>query len=1004
MRDEHDFAASSAPSTSNATETSEEDTELTTHGYARECGLCTDYLTENPWDLFRSWDPFETPAEDLEDPEDGSRHEVTVDDLIRERLDIHLEARELLFSIVKDEGGSFLHSLPDHERAPNTLRLEPPLLETGDHELDVLHFGQRPVPDLAKMNLPMEHTELEKDEGMEWPVKYHDLPQRVERKYAAEKLEFPREGVQFLMAVMKDEWTVADMDELYASEMACKQNKALEPLTPPLLPLSPPPTLFEPDPEAAELELLSESTVPGATEAEAMNAQLIKLDRISGPSANASDEVSFSNTDDLTNLYSPLLSVLASDTNSPPRRRKVDDLKVEVPLTPQNPSSSSPAKKVKRVTFPEMLHEYVPDAPILDDVSQPMRNSDESVEAFFNDIIEPMALEASRALEQEQLQEADSLYRMKVPVADFSSPNPPWKIYSRKGSGKDAVGVTELDLQRGLLRDVKRDNLRHFPTWSGGSKIERQLPWSPFPPELGKVELEAGISITTDDRAAQYLQSIMDFMSLEDVVNSDNLTWKPDGLRILDDIDESEDELEDMEIEPPEANDIEGLLRKRRRELEDEQPAGEHRPVQRPFGTPVRSCDGPSTLIEEPWPGNAKNRVEVSWTQLNVAVPRIEKLRAQSLDKSPQSMTIPSLPRESSGGAAQPLSRNASLFGTTFSAASALSNFMQNMGKASKKPETAVLKSAPAPNAPIPAAAPKAFSQPDSYTAPAHPFPFPPVPDDPPSAFFILSSTLLQDKRSLVRSISKHLPNANCVERDFATLPQANEADILISPATGLIFTTIQKIRQKALPGQKTQLRGIRERLMKLSLRYERLIVLISEGAAEGGSGRIMDERDCEALSEFNGFAAGLDADVVVSFVPGGEEELVKWVVGCMVKYCLTHVRGEEVSLLQDETLWEQFLRRVGLNAFAAQLILADLKDTSDPDVQMGEASSSELSTSTSGRRDFGIRAFIRMQPQERIQRFESLIGGRRVLGRVHKVLEQKWLSAADGFRQPAQL
>ncbi|KAE9984361.1 hypothetical protein EG328_008847 [Venturia inaequalis] len=1004
MRDHDGFDAPSAPLTSDATETSEEDTELTAHEYARECGLCTDYLTETPWDLFRSWEPFETSAEDLENPEDAAQHRVTADDLARERLDINLEARELLFSIVKDEGDSFLHCLPEFERLSNDLRLELPLLETGDHDLDVLHFGHRPVPDFVKMNMPMEYTEREKDEGTEWPTKYRDLPQQVERKYAAEKLEFPREGVEFLMGVMKDEWTAADMDELYASEMTYTKNKALEPITPPLLPLSPPLTPFEPDVDAAELELLSESTAPGAAEAEAMNARLNKLDSILAPGAHASDEVSFSNTDDLTNLYSPLLSVLGSSPYSPPRKRRVEDLRVEVPLTPQNPSSSSPAKKVKRVTFPEMLHEYLPDAPTLEDASQPMRNSDESMEAFFNEFIEPVAFEATRALEQEQLQEADSLYRITVPIVDFTSLIPPWKVYSRKSNGKDGVGVTELDLQRRLLRDVKRDNLKHFPTWSGGSKIERQLPWSPFQPELGNVELEPGISITTDDKAAQYLQRIMDFMSLEDVVTSDNLIWKPDGLRILDDLNESEDDLEEMEIEEPEANDMESLLRKRRRELEDEQPTGAHRPAQRPFEISVRSRDGPPTLIEKPLPETSNRRPDISSTRLNAAVPRIEKLRAQGLDRSGPLMTTPSLPQENIGSAVQPLAKDLGLFGTTFSAATALSSFMQNMGKASTKPETAIPKAAPAPKAPIPAPTSVANPPPESYIAPAQSFPFPPVAENPPPAFFILSSTLLQDKRSLVRSIGKQLPNANCVERDFATLPEANEADILISPATGLMLTTIQKIKQKTLPGQRIQLSGVRERVMKLSLRYERLIVLISEGAAVGGSARIMDERDCEALSEFNGFAAGVAADVMVTFVPGGEEELVKWVAGCMVKYCLTHVRGEKISLLADETLWEQFLRRVGLNAFAAQLVLTDLKDISDPDIQMGEASSSEINTSMSGRSDFGIRAFIRMDPQDRIQRFESLLGGRRVLGRVHRVLEQKWLSAANGFRQPTQL
>jgi hypothetical protein len=71
----------------------------------------------------------------------------------------------------------------------------------------------------------------------------------------------------------------------------------------------------------------------------------------------------------------------------------------------------------------------------------------------------------------------------------------------------------------------------------------------------------------------------------------------------------------------------------------------------------------------------------------------------------------------------------------------------------------------------------------------------------------------------------------------------------------------------------------------------------------------------------------------------------------------------------------------------------------------MQEGSSSEFNASSAnGFKDFGIRAFIRMDPQERILRFESLLGGRRVLNRVTKVLEQKWLSAANGFRKPTQL
>lgn len=670
-----------------------------------------------------------------------------------------------------------------------------------------------------------------------------------------------------------------------------------------MLPLTPPLTPFEPDPDAAELEFLSESTIPGAAEAEAVNARLTKLDRILAPGAATSDDISYSNIDDLTNIYSPLLSALESTTFSPPTKRRVNDLKVEVPLTPQNLSSSSPAKKVKRVTFPEMLHEYVPDAPILVDASQLERNSDESVAAFFDEFIEPMALEATRALEQEQLQEADSLSRVMIPVVDFTSPIPPWKMYGRKGNGKDIFGATELDLQRKLLRDVKRNGLKHFAIWSGGSKTERQLPWSPFPPELGKVELNEGI--IGDDRAAQYLQGIMEFMSLEDVVISDALTWKPDGLRILDDLCESEDELEEVGIEEPEAVDMESLLRKRRRELEDEQPAEDQRPVQRPFEMPLRSHDGPIWKAGKHGFESVKASTDKFSAQLNTAIPRIEKLRAQGLGRFADltHVEMPSIPPEHGKDAVQPSLNDTGLFGTTFSAASALSNFMQNMGRTSIRPETIVLKAAPAPKAPLPVPTTKMLSNPDSSLVPAQPFLFPPIPANTQPAFFIISVNLLQSQLSLVRSIGKLYTNANCVERDFATLPEAGEADILLSPATGLILSTIPKIKQKALPGQKTQFIGVRERLLKLSMKYERLIVLIGEGAAEGSAARVIDERDCEALAEFGGFAAGLDADVQVSFVPGGEGELVKWVVGCIVKYCLTSVRGENIVLLQDETL-----------------------------------------------------------------------------------------------------
>jgi hypothetical protein len=189
-----------------------EEPELTVQEYARLCGLCTDYLTENPIDLFASIARPETATQDLEDLEGAKLVDVSVEELIKERLEVCAEARELLYLVVKEEENPFPYVLPEPEiRVRSTdLKLELPLLET-DNELDVLHFGHRPVPDFKNMNMPMEHTDRERDEGMEWPTRYLKLPQRYERQYASEKLEFPRDGAEFLMDVVKDPWDSKDM-------------------------------------------------------------------------------------------------------------------------------------------------------------------------------------------------------------------------------------------------------------------------------------------------------------------------------------------------------------------------------------------------------------------------------------------------------------------------------------------------------------------------------------------------------------------------------------------------------------------------------------------------------------------------------------------------------------------------------------------------------------------------------------------------------------------------
>ena len=283
------------------------------------------------------------------------------------------------------------------------------------------------------------------------------------------------------------------------------------------------------------------------------------------------------------------------------------------------------------------------------------------------------------------------------------------------------------------------------------------------------------------------------------------------------------------------------------------------------------------------------------------------------------------------------------------------------------------------------------------------PLPVPSLPSPLPKAMIIVSSVLFSTQHTLIAETKHIYADLSFIERDFSTVkpPLCNEADIIISPSTGLVLTTLQKIKQKPLPGQETLHYGIKERLIDLSVRYEHLVVLVAEGSSISGMTRDLDDNDCLALSEMTGFTAALNTDVQVLYTPGGNKELAVWTVYCIAQFRFDFATSigrsggqQEPRLIEDETLWEQFLRRAGLNAFAAQVVLAELREP-DPSCRR---KGSEVSFSASAT-DTYLRAFVRMAPDERIKRFEVLLGGKKVLTKVNQALEQRWSSAGDGFK-----
>ena len=200
---------------------------------------------------------------------------------------------------------------------------------------------------------------------------------------------------------------------------------------------------------------------------------------------------------------------------------------------------------------------------------------------------------------------------------------------------------------------------------------------------------------------------------------------------------------------------------------------------------------------------------------------------------------------------------------------------------------------------------------------------------DAENCSILISSTVFRDRR-IVQEMRNLLPRTNMIERDFSSPhpmlldPAArtavwdicNEADVIISPGTGLVLTTLQRLRQRTLPGQASQ-SSIKGRLKALSFRYERIVLLISGcnmlDMDQNGYSYVLDENDCIALADISGYGAQLENEVIINYVPGKSKDLAKWIIAVMCKYRL--LDGMKLNLMEDETmvrLRQSFISKYG--------------------------------------------------------------------------------------------
>ncbi|KAK5165487.1 uncharacterized protein LTR77_009016 [Saxophila tyrrhenica] len=938
-----------------------DDDDLTPLEYARNHGLTRDYTRNYVQEAMDCLPPTpESMHSDMMHPSiELDSTDISPDTLgeklVLETWDVDRETVKFLTSVMAlaaDQPNMCVEELDDCLLS-RSLKIEEAVL-SRDPELELRQLKRHNAISLPAEAAAFVRTTTEDEQQPLWTTAELALPHKMDCKVAQERLDIGRDVISYLEDVLSlSESQDVDFSDPDSQRVTLRsptsqiradhlQPAVVRHLTPPLLPLQPPPTVQGISAHAAELDLTSSPEDLIAAEAEALEKQMAERDRLSPPKSGhtPTDELRDS---DLLAGYRPSSTTLSWGSPSPGRRKRLEDLRPEVPLLPV--ADERPAKRPKTVSFSDELLAIIPDK-ILDEPALSMDELEQDSDQFMVDVLAPFAESGIKQVNNEQLVESDTTLRVPVPGVDAVELYRPWQDLRAERS------TPELPTsQKAFMSLMKNDYCRTQQRWAGVSKLEQTLPWTAFPSILAKVPEEE----FDDGSFARYMSGL----SLDDTINVDELIW----YQPLDE--ESDDELDKLEplafesdetLNAPDAL-IEPCLENRFGNDE----AYTNLPAPAPLVTTARGGLDMAALLRK-----RKQKLETAGNRKN-------KFQSPDQHHAPQ-RAAPDAQVPTFGG----LSGFIRLHGDID---------LNKQPAVAELPEPVQQKQQPAPQAVMvqthPADANHAFLK----------CPAPEVLPVKHAASLIISSAMLT-RRDLTRSFQAALPKVDLIER-ISTSPASGtgshaaadpfEADITISPSIGVLTTTLQKLKQKALPGQ-TAFFGVKERIVSVSARYPRLVVLVSEGQqssneiAANGMSANLDERDCEALSDLYGLSTQLDTEIEVVYVPGGETKLANWLAALLSR----NLQAKQTTqLLQDETMWERFLRTTGMNAFAAQAVLAKL----NPDKGV------EGSSGVGEPKPYvhGLAAFVQMMADQRLEILGTVVNSKGILQRVNGVLEGPW-------------
>ncbi|KAM7187887.1 hypothetical protein V8F33_011001 [Rhypophila sp. PSN 637] len=816
------------------------------------------------------------------------------------------------------------------------LKLEEPVLRSNPHAdqralaSKLAAFRKTSLPN---HRLPLHPVNIEDDEGLEFPPSARQGHKSLMDTMKKQRYDAKFSMVSYIHKTNEAPWSDDEQRQVFETvatyQGLADQGYVTPPLSPRIKSHTEPADYFVPDPEICLVPEPSPVCSKLKTDIEAAEKRILKGD---------------------TDFWESLLSGDSYSLQS--CGFEYDDLDIsgmiragEIPL-PDHVYNSAPKAEALKLEIP-----LLPDDKMM------------------------------QSAEQEKLSSIDSTARVPIPVMDFSVPKPDW---IQDGCDTPAKMFTWIKRHTGY---INWNPVR----WPSNRAAEQRMVWSPMPHIWETKKLLSEQIEVNDELLGRFMIMTLD----RDVMSSTDRVVKHHGLAILRDYD-LDDELLDEEDVLEQKTGLSTI------------------PIPR-HGT-IRLRDRVSSSYKMPflagsWRQDLKNPQEIS----------LAKKRARRDSDEEDGWMEPAPPKFHVAGKRPEviLSRDSQAAEIAMmDSASALKSFVddkqwddhstlvQNHVKSYsvKKPKVNSRFFGPSQDSiqdeDSPQSSQKMRKEDDAKAMPPPPVPkhipalapFFKLPNAPPK--IIVNSSV---SHMLILELKNLIPGLGVITRDYgkwaaprsrsSDLATAMEADITLSPATGIMLTTMVKLRQKSLPGTASQGGSdFRSLVENVANKYETLLVLISEGNKHSESITPLNGSDANALVEFQGFVAGLSScEMMISvlYIGGGTETLVKWVASSISQYANEGALVQD-PLLEEETCWEAFLRMAGMNAFGAQAVLGLLKNPEADDEEHTAVGA------TTGRL-YGLPLFVMMSLEERVVMFADIFGGRKVLERVSEVLDWEW-------------